>query len=540
MQLKPFLKLFIFLALATSITIGNAASVVTANISYKNIGFRKWEITLMVYTDCSQGTLCNGAPNSQTSCTTQIMASPETPGNCNGVNAIPINMQSVRIWDPMVGEAFCLAQTKNICTNNGTVEPGNYIPGFEVTKYQGILDLSDSTYNQTCSEWRLEWSGCCRSKLAQALVVPNNTPFYTYAVFNIHHNQYTGLNNGPELRAHLVELICGDVHYGSTLSFVDPDRDSLTFQLIPSPLNKNANLVYLAPYKPNYPFQLNALSTNNPILNAMSKQHILLDSITGQMWFNVMQNSYPFKTGSLGVEVSKWSYDANNQIVLAGKSLHELFIYAKDCLKNNSPKLLTQLPNQAIKDEFEFDLKPGEEIRFDVIATDDDTLESGEKQETVITFVKDSTLPSAISFKPGYQPEQKPREDRWQFYWKPIGKDTLQGLYKFKVIGYDLRCHEVTQTNKTIQVRVIPSTGVDEEFNNRLLQSIVIYPNPSGGEFNLQFNTAIQLQKVEIYNPVGLLVGTSMVNKISLDAKGLFYLKIYTNKGVVVKKVVCK
>ena len=65
---------------------------------------------------------------------------------------------------------------------------------------------------------------------------------------------------------------------------------------------------------------------------------------------------------------------------------------------------------------------------------------------------------------------------------------------------------------------------------------IVVFPNPSAGFITLKSD--IEIQKVNLYMVNGSLLETTNNTTLQIDRKGTYFLKIYTEKGVLIKKVV--
>jgi len=72
--------------------------------------------------------------------------------------------------------------------------------------------------------------------------------------------------------------------------------------------------------------------------------------------------------------------------------------------------------------------------------------------------------------------------------------------------------------------------------------SISIYPNPTKGIININCNTTIK--SVQLYDVQGRLLETDLVNEttkmmdVSNKAKGVYFLKILSDKGSKVEKIV--
>ena len=72
-----------------------------------------------------------------------------------------------------------------------------------------------------------------------------------------------------------------------------------------------------------------------------------------------------------------------------------------------------------------------------------------------------------------------------------------------------------------------------------LEEAITVYPNPTSGLLLIESNI---LQQVEIYNISGILIETTDKNEIDLSqySKGIYLVKIITNKGTALKKIILK
>ena len=101
-------------------------------------------------------------------------------------------------------------------------------------------------------------------------------------------------------------------------------------------------------------------------------------------------------------------------------------------------------------------------------------------------------------------------------------------------------CTEILNVNMSSCV----PTGIEE---NRLSNSLQLYPNPTSGNVMLKFALHKPKDiKVTVYNIIGKVVSsaewknvTSEIYSIDLSGKatGLYYLNIQTDKEVIVKKV---
>ena len=94
--------------------------------------------------------------------------------------------------------------------------------------------------------------------------------------------------------------------------------------------------------------------------------------------------------------------------------------------------------------------------------------------------------------------------------------------------------------NKHIISRNNVATLANESFD--LEQTISVYPNPTTNELHIMMPTTLQLDKVEIYNTLGQLVGQKDAIDFSVAelSAGLHLLKITTSEGVIHKNFIKK
>lgn len=77
--------------------------------------------------------------------------------------------------------------------------------------------------------------------------------------------------------------------------------------------------------------------------------------------------------------------------------------------------------------------------------------------------------------------------------------------------------------------------------NSTLLQNTKIYPNPTKGKITIEVDN---LKKLQVYNLLGVLVsekqasGNSVVLNLQGNNPGVYLVKIYTDNGVVVRRIV--
>ncbi len=79
---------------------------------------------------------------------------------------------------------------------------------------------------------------------------------------------------------------------------------------------------------------------------------------------------------------------------------------------------------------------------------------------------------------------------------------------------------------------------IEEKFN------FIMYPNPTTDFVNLQFLSTLTLEKIKLYNGHGSLINqfSSLEKRLNLKGltAGMYYLKIETDQGVIIKKIIKK
>jgi hypothetical protein len=99
-------------------------------------------------------------------------------------------------------------------------------------------------------------------------------------------------------------------------------------------------------------------------------------------------------------------------------------------------------------------------------------------------------------------------------------------------------------TNTMVTINVIPevTTGVNDGFVD---YAVDIFPNPSTGLINISFSDATQDARVDLLNSCGQLILSKEITHavqttldLSNQAKGMYFVKVQTGSGVVVRKVI--
>jgi sugar lactone lactonase YvrE len=98
------------------------------------------------------------------------------------------------------------------------------------------------------------------------------------------------------------------------------------------------------------------------------------------------------------------------------------------------------------------------------------------------------------------------------------------------------------------QIKKISSTSLNIN-ENELYQEVRIYPNPTQGELNIDTNDLLIIQNINLYDSNGRLVksiGEKEINllnntksiKTQINLSGIYILKIMSEQGIIIKKVI--
>ena len=249
-----FLPVFIVVFFLTIIasTDSKASHLMGADISYQciNADSNQYLITLNLYRDCAG----IGAPftvpiNFTSDLCGQSFSS--TLAQLPPGNAVPGGTphEVTQLCDSLVDSSSC----------NG----GNF-PGVELYTYQALV-----TFPDTCEDWVISYSSCCRNDLITNLANPASDGLYVEATLD---NTDT-CNNSPVFTNLPVTYICANQLFNYNHGAIDADGDSLVYTLV-NPLDgPNAPLGYAAGF-----------DSVNPILTTPPNT-FLLDSATGQLTF---------------------------------------------------------------------------------------------------------------------------------------------------------------------------------------------------------------------------------------------------------------
>lgn len=464
------------LLLAGTMQEAKASHFVGGDIEYKCIGPRKWLIKLTMYRDCTGCATCYSAGNIGASLTPAMVAKPNTtlnPPGCTATpNSVTVPMQLKKVED--VGKelvAICGNVGKNGCTNLGTVTPGPYTPSIEKWIFEGELNLSMPTLNSsTCKFWDISYTSNARN--SGMTNVPSED-FSIGATINIFDRSTTPcINNSPEIRNEPVAIVCSGQENILNMGAVDPDNDSLTYELGKAFKNyPNTIATYMAPFSSFYPFPLNSMKAPHINYPQPNGPYVVVDTIAGDVGFNAVYNGSSYMFGDMTMYIRQWTYDANGQPVLAGITMRDMQIYVVNCPANNPPRITTNPALQpGNRPKFDYTVCAGEQLCFTVIAKDTDVYPAIPRFDTTkISWNQAIVRPGKLTFGPTYTPGPglpRPREDSWQFCWQTEEEDGRTLPYYFTVSAIDNFCPRVGRATRSFSITVSPTpkgTGVETD-----------------------------------------------------------------------------
>lgn len=237
---------FLLLIAIIFIGYGNsfASHLMGAEITYVHVGGNDYEVTLIVYGDCSG--IAVG--------TTQTVTFESASCGQNFGFSIPF-IQTIDV------SQVCPGQTTTC--NSGTV------PGTEQNVFRGIVTLTP------CSDWIMHWNSGSRNPAITNLLNASSTNLYIQNTLN---NIIGTNNNSPQFFNMPTPYLCANNLAIYSHAASDPDGDSLYYTLA-QPLN--------TPGPPGTPIPYNAgYSLLQPVITTAG---LTLDQTTGEMCFTPSQ-----------------------------------------------------------------------------------------------------------------------------------------------------------------------------------------------------------------------------------------------------------
>ncbi|TAE89511.1 MAG: hypothetical protein EAY81_02240, partial [Bacteroidetes bacterium] len=466
-------KIALFCLFVIAVVSAEASHLSGGEISYKCIGFRQWEITLVVYRDCNGVSMpgCNGT--NITNCTKTLMAKPMATVSGGGLNpngcaalvpSISFTVTCYKIEDAnKILQNWIVPYPKNGCTNLGNVTPGSNTPSIEKYFYKGILDMSSPTFNNACPYWEVIWEENARNADILNIINSASQNFYISALIHIFYNQGSGSckNNSPEVKNPPTLTVCSSLSTELNLGTYDPDGDSVSYAIIPARGTGGSNLSSNSPFGPTFPFPLNANSPPHTNLPQPNGPYIILDTATGDISFNAL-NNHPTNIiyGNITMQITQWSKDINGNPYITGRTIPDYQIYSRRCV-GNSPVYLVSGNNSLPK---RLQVFPNDTLRFSVQAKDNDDGPGPELSTKLDTtrFLQWVVSDTNISVT---RPINNQREDAILIAYA-ASLDKLGSVQSITLVAADNSGPNPSLQSRQILIDVISNTGFKATINH--------------------------------------------------------------------------
>jgi hypothetical protein len=425
-----------------------ANHLVGGDISYKCTASPGiFEVTLVVYRDCSGSALCTGTCGTACSLALDIKGA-DAVCNTTTFATVTLNLVSVRDADP----APKCATAKNTCNNMGCATAGTYSPGVERYEFVGFANIGQTSgIPANCCNVRLSFSAGTRNNNSTGSSGQN---FYTEAVIN-RCLSVSPCNSSPELRNDPVISTCSNQPLIFNYGVFDSDDDSLTYAFAPALQGFNTPVTYNAPFTYQTP-----LPWTGPA-NGLYPQGISCNPQNGDIMFTP-QSAGGFFTGIIAVEIKQWRKANGGTPALLGTTRKDVTMTIRnDCLPNNVPVITTNPPenNSFYAPKTNLTTCEGEQLCFTVTVKDTDYNTAQNISDT--TYLSwDRALESyGATFKPTYDTALRkvngPREDSYQFCWTPAIGVSRTAPYMFSVSTMDSKCPKPGQAKRSFSITVV-------------------------------------------------------------------------------------
>ncbi len=254
-----------------------ASHIAGGEITYTCLGGNQYQINLNLFVDC----LGFNPGASQTINFTST---------CGGTASATVNVTPATTNGQEISQ-LCAPQLPNSTCSGGT------LPGMWLFSYTGVVTLAPP-----CDTWTMSWSTCCRN-LAITNLSSASSNYYIAATLN---SGTAPCNSSPQFTAQPIPYVCVGQPVNYSYGVVEPDGDSLYYQLISALDAAGVNSTYNAGY-----------SGTSPIPG------ITINPNTGLLSFT------PSAVGNYVVVVLVTEYDSNGNVV--GTVMRDIQFVVQNC-----------------------------------------------------------------------------------------------------------------------------------------------------------------------------------------------------------------
>ena len=325
--------ILLFISIFTLVSFSQASHLMGGEITYTHISGNNYEVTLIIYNDCSGST---------TSGTSQSITFQSTSCGFNNIANLPL----------ITGSPTNVSQ---LCPTATSTCNGGFNPGVEQFIYRGIIQLPP------CSDWIIHWNSNARNGAITNLINPQ-VNFYIQNTLN---NVIGVNNNSPQFFTLPTPFLCANqlniFNHGAS----DTDGDSLYYSFS-TPLTGTT--------PPGLPMTFSAgYSILQPMITSSGMN---LNQQTGEMCFT------PSQAQIAVVSVLIQEYRNN---ILIGSMIREMQVIVSGTCNNQPPiaggiaptcgaiggmNITTQGPNVTQVDANSLIMCPGDSICFDIAFND--------------------------------------------------------------------------------------------------------------------------------------------------------------------------
>jgi hypothetical protein len=312
------------------------------------------------------------------------------------------------------------------CNSAVTTCSGGTTPGIQQWLYRGNITLPAA-----CSDWKLSYSVTARNCVITTIVqpVPCNSstsyePIYVEALLN---NVAAPNNSSPTFSNVPISFVCLGQGFNYNHGVIDPDADSLSYQLITPLTGATTTVTYLPGY-----------SATNPIASSPA---FSINPVTGDLFMTPTM----LEVSVVAVKVNEYRNG-----VLIGSVIRDMQIYSRNC----TPNIVPSATGINGTNNFTAKICAGESLCFDIFSSD---ANSGD----VVNMTWNSIIPGA-TFNATGSPYPT-----GEFCWTPQPSDARDQPYTFTVTVRDDACplNGLQTYSYSIYVSNIGANAVQTDLN---------------------------------------------------------------------------
>lgn len=455
----------------------NAAHILGADIYYKWVGEKRFEISFRIYRDCSSINLT----------TPDMFVRSADNAISHALDVKRVSIKDVSLHCDSVS-APCF--------------PSNTPTTFGVEEHIFIdtVDFASGPFNEFIiggyCEVLISVDQCCRSSNITSL---EPGQFYNEAMLNVCEIG-TFKNSSPIFQTLPLESVCVNKYTNYSLAAWEPDdKDSLSFELVAPKVAVDADATYKSPF-----------SVNNPI-STYNTYGFKFDNVNGSLQILPINAS---QVGVIVMQVNEWRRDSLGEMKRIGYVRREMELIVSNCSSNNSP-YFSGVNAIAICEGSQFCANFG--------ANDDSFLPNQIDADTV-ELTNINPIPSAVFIIV----DSLSRQKQGKFCWTTKIGDARNEPYRTTFKAFDNNCSNPSVAYKDFLIRVRPiakfSRHYDWGFRGVLYSEVI--PIGLGAE---------PIYQMTVYDSamVPLYVGSKMKDSFRFYYIGKFYVEHkLTGKGI--------